>query len=308
MRDYLQLSRLIIAVLISMSATPHCSALEPVPGQWNHIPKGLSFAGGGYAYTEADIALDPVLQIEDVEMELDTWVGKYIHTFEMLEKSARVEVTQGYQEGRWTGLLRGVPAAVSRHGLSDTFLRLAVNLYGAPPLSAKEYGAFRNGLTNETIVGAGLVARLPTGDYMEDKLINLGKNRLTLRPQVGVLRRQGKWSAELTGEIAFHTDNDEFFNGNMLEQDPLYIVHGHIIHTFRPGHWAGMSFGYDYGGESTINGVAKDDRKQDTAWAVNYSYPISRSSGIKVSYIRTRTQESIGLDSDTVAGALAIAW
>jgi hypothetical protein len=52
-----------------------------------------------------------------------------------------------------------------------------MNLYGAPPLSGKDYAAYRAKMDVETIVGAGLAVRLPTGQYMDDKLINLGENR-----------------------------------------------------------------------------------------------------------------------------------
>jgi hypothetical protein len=291
-----------------MGLIPPCLALEPVPRQWSHLPLGIDFAGIGYAYTEADIFVDPVLRLEDVKMELHTLAGKYIHTFEMFEKSARVDITQAYQEGRWTGLLNGVPASTSRSGWSDTFLRVAVNLYGAPPLSGKEYAAYRTDSEVETIVGIGLVVRLPTGDYMEDKLINLGQNRFAFRPQLGAVHTRGKWSAEVTGEVAFYTDNDEFFNGNTLEQGPLYIIHSHLIYRFRPGLWAGVGFGYDYGGESKVNGIDKDDRRQDTAWALSFAYPINRRSGIKVAYIRTRTQESVGSDTDTLTAGLSVLW
>jgi hypothetical protein len=301
-------SRWLFPGLLTMGLIPPCLALEPVPRQWSHLPLGIDFAGIGYAYTEADIFVDPVLRLEDVKMELHTLAGKYIHTFEMFEKSARVDITQAYQEGRWTGLLNGVPASTSRSGWSDTFLRVAVNLYGAPPLSGKEYAAYRTDSEVETIVGIGLVVRLPTGDYMEDKLINLGQNRFAFRPQLGAVHTRGKWSAEVTGEVAFYTDNDEFFNGNTLEQGPLYIIHSHLIYRFRPGLWAGVGFGYDYGGESKVNGIDKDDRRQDTAWALSFAYPINRRSGIKVAYIRTRTQESVGSDTDTLTAGLSVLW
>jgi len=269
---------------------------------------GTNFAGVGYVYTEADIFVDPVLLLEDVQMELHTWAGKYIRTFELFDKSARVDLKQAYQEGKWTGLLDGAPASTSRNGWSDTFLRLAVNLYGAPPLSGKEFAAYRSNVNVETIVGMALVVRLPTGEYMEDKLINLGENRFAFRPQLGVIHARGKWTAEVTGEVAFYTDNDEFYNGNTLEQKPLYIMHGHLIHRFRPGLWVGASVGYDYGGENTINGIDKDDKKQNIAWAFSFTCPISRYSGIKVAYIGTRTQESTGLDSDTLAASLSYLW
>ena len=69
---------------------------------------------------------------------------------------------------------------------------------------------------------------------------------------------------------------------------------------------AGMSFGYDYGGESTIDGADKNDRKKDTAWALNYVYPIDKRSGFKVAYIRTRTLEPVGNDTDTLTAGFSI--
>ena len=231
--------RLIIPGLFAVSLALPCPALELEPRQWSHLPVGTNFAGVGYAYTEADISFDPVLMIEDAEMDLHTLAGKYIRTFGLFGKSGRIDLLQAYQDGKWSGILEGAPASVSRTGWSDTFMRLAVNLHGAPPLSGKAFSAFRSGLKEDTIVGMALAVRLPTGEYMEDKLINLGQNRFVIRPQLGINHTRGKWTTEVTGEVAFYLDNDEFFNGNKREQDPTYIIHGHLTHTFRPGAFAG---------------------------------------------------------------------
>jgi len=299
---------LIFLGLFAKSLMLPCHALDLEPRQWSHLPVGTNFAGAGYAYTWADISFDPVLRIEDAELELKTLAGKYIRTFDLFEKSARVDLTQAYQDGDWTGYLDGVPASVTRSGWSDTFLRVAVNLYGAPPLSGREFAAYRAGVKDDTIVGVGLAVRLPTGEYMDGKLINLGQNCYTFRPQLGINHTHGKWTTELTGEVAFYTENNDFFNGNTLEQKPTYITHGHLIYTFRPGLWVAAGLGYDYGGESRINGIDKDDNKQDIAWGLRFAYPFDRHSGLKVAYIGSRKLESTGIDSDTLTASLAFSW
>ncbi|RKZ96435.1 MAG: transporter [Gammaproteobacteria bacterium] len=294
-------------VLLIVILMPTSYAMELEPRRWSHIPIDTNFSGGGYAYTEADIFLDPTIQAEDVELKMDTWVGRYIRSFEWFDKTARIGVAQGYQEGKWTGLVRGTPTTVNRSGLTDTFVRLAVNLYGAPPLKGKEFVKYRTNADVETIVGVALAMRLPTGDYIDDKLINLGKNRYAFLPQLGVLHQRGKWSAELTGQAAFYTDNDDFYNGTTLEQDPLYFIHGHIVHTFRPGVLATVSLGVDYGGEATINGVNKENKKKDIGWAASFTYPIERII-LKATYIGTRSQEDTGFDSDTVSAGFSFYW
>jgi hypothetical protein len=297
----------LLLLLPLLFANP-CLAEELEPRRWSHLPINTNFVGSAYAYTEADIGFDPLLKIEDAEMELDTWVAKYIRTFSLFNKSARIGLLQAYQEGKWSGLLDGVPTTVTRSGWSDTFLRFAINLYGAPPLQGKEYAAYRAEQKVETIVGAALSVQLPTGDYMDDKLINLGTNRFTFRPQLGAVHTWGKWSAEATGTVAIHTDNTDFFNGKKLEQDPLYTMNGHLIYTFRPGVWASASGGYDYGKRSTVDGVKKDDRKENLAWAFSFGFPINRHLGVKAAYIGTRTQESTGIDSDTFAIGASAFW
>ena len=303
-----RLRYLFVLCILAIAAPPHVYALDPVPRQWSHLPLDTNFFGMAYAYTEADIGLDPVLRTEDVEMELDTWGVKYIRSFEAFGKSARVDLTQAYQEAEWTGLLDGAPAAVSRHGPSDTFVRIAINLYVAPPLGGKEYAQYRQNAGSETIVGAALAVRLPTGDYKKDKLLNLGQNRFVLRPQLGLMHTWGQWSIDMTGEVAFYGDNDEFFNGNKREQDPMLLVYGSLIHTFRPGHWLGASFGFDSGGEGTINGVEKNDHRKDLGAALSYAYPVTRTSSIVTRYLRTETQEDIGNDSDTLSVNFSLAW
>lgn len=175
-------------------------------------------------------------------------------------------------------------------------------------MSRKQFAAYRSGMKTDTIVGMGVVVRFPTGDYMEDQLNNLGNNRYTFRPQAGINHTWGTWTAEATGEVAFYTDIDELYNGKKLAQEPTYIIHGHLTRTFRPGLWVVAGVGYDYGGESTVNGVEKDDKKQDIAWGLRISCPINRHAGLKFSCIGSRKLESTGLDSDTLAASLSISW
>lgn len=301
-------AQMFLFVLILIFFAYPCPAEELSPRRWNHLPMDTNFIGMAYAYTEADIDLDPVLEIENGQMALNTWGAQYIRTFAFLEKSARIEFLQAYQEGRWSGRLEDVPATVKRSGLSDTLVRFAINLHGAPPLRGKEFAAYRATQKVETIIGAGLSVQLPTGDYMDDKLINLGNHRYTFRPQIGVEHKRGNWSTEATGLIAIHTDNDEFFNGKTLEQEPFYTLHGHLTYTFQPGLWASVSAGYSAGGRKTVDGIKKDDRRNDLSWALSLGIPITSRLGVKMAYIGTRKQESVGMDSDSFTIGVSTFW
>lgn len=302
-----------LALLGLLGGLPLIAGAEDLePRRWNHLPAGLHVFGAGYAYTDADIGFDPVLQLDDVEMEMHTWVAKYVYTFALFDKSARVELAQGYQEGRWEGLLSGASASTKRDGLTDTIARFAMNLYGAPPLSGKAFAAYRAQAQSEmeTIVGAAVVVQLPTGEYMDDRLINLGSNRFTITPQLGVQHNWGDLSIEYTGSVWFYTDNDDFFGGNTLAKDPLYALQGHVIYHL-PRHarwWAGLSGAYTHGGETAVNGVDSDDLDENLILSVSVGFPLYGPVSGKLAWIGSRTQEDTGMDSDSVVAAVSLTW
>lgn len=258
---------------------------------------GQNFATVTYARTTADISVDPEIGIEDAEMKLDTVMAAYVRTFKLFDKSARIEIRQGWQHGKWDGLVNGVPTSVERNGFGDTIARLAVNLAGGPPLSPQEFGKYRATHQVDTVVGAAVSVHLPTGEYFEDKLINLGNNRFLIRPQLGVQHRRRNWTFEATGMLWLYTDNDDFFNGNKLERDPFLTLDGTAIYTFKSGIWASASAGIGVGGETIINGVANGDDRRDFAWAVSAGMPLSRTMGVRVGYFRSNRWRFIGNDS-----------
>ncbi|MGI9474533.1 MAG: transporter [Rubripirellula sp.] len=299
---------ILLAMIFATACGEICWGQQLEPRRWSHLPIGSNFGGTGYAYSGADIAFDPVLKLDDVTMELHTLPIKYIRCFELAGKTARIDWIQTYQKATWKGLLDGSPASTSRSGWSDMALRLAVNVIGAPPLRGEEYAAYRAETSRETIVGLALLMQFPTGHYKKDKLLNIGTNRFTFRPQFGAVQRWEKWSTELTGSAWIHTDNEEFFNGNVLEQDPLFTLQGHLDYTFRPGLWAGTGLGYGTGNRSTINSVDKDDRRENLAWVASVGYPFSPRCGIKFSYIGIASLVNVGADIHTGLVAVSALW
>lgn len=286
----------VIAVLTGLAMPANAQELEP--RRWSQLPTGVNFFGAGLSYSEGDIFLDPVLQIEEGTVESLTASAAYIRTFSLFGLSARFDVAVPYSETRWDGLLAGEPASVRRQGFNDPRFRLSVLLFGGPALSPAEFA--RQPKPN-TVVGVGLSVVAPLGEYIDDKLLNLGQNRWIIWPQVGITHTRGAWTYEVTGSIVFFTDNDRFFQGTKLENDPLYAIQGHLIYTFRPGLWASLSSAYGDGAEPTVSGVPKDAETRNWVSALSVGIPLSRRQGIKLSYLRSRTQVPTGADLDTVS-------
>jgi hypothetical protein len=279
-------------------------AQDVEPRRWTHLPVGLNVVGAAYVHTDGDIFFDPVLLVSDTETEQHTALGSYTRVFGLAGKTARVDLMVPARKARWHGLLDGVGTTVRREGLADPTVRMSLNLAGGPALGAPEFRKFHADRPTHTIVGVGLSITLPLGEYKNDKLLNLGGNRVVLRPQIGVVHTRGAWSYELTGSLFFYETNDDFWNGNKLEQDPLYAVQAHIVRSFGPGLWLSLGAAYGQDGESEINNTPKDDPKDRILTAVSLGLPIGSAQGVKLAYIRGRTQEDVGADTDSIG----IAW
>jgi hypothetical protein len=298
----------LLVLLLLLVSSAVASAQELEPRRWNHLPTGINFHGAGYAYTEGDLSFDPVLRIENATVELHTLALKYIRTFEVLGFSARVDLTGAYQDGTWEGRLNGRPKKVERSGWADPIARVAVNLYGAPPLEKREFAEYRAKSENETIVGVAVAVHMPLGEYMDEKLINLGSNRFTIRPQLGVVHNRGSWGFELTGSTWIFTDNDDFFGGKKREQDPFITIQGHVVYHFRPTLWMAGGLGFGTGQESAIDGADKDDRKENLVFVLSAGYSITRYFGLKLGYLGKRALADTGTDSDSLIASASFFW
>ena len=284
------------ALLVLLMAPCSLLAQDLEPRRWTHMPTGLNVLGLGTSYSAGDIYFDPVLQLEDVEVEMAGVGLVYLRTFNFLGKSARADFTVPYATGNWHGLLEGEPAKTRRKGFRDPRVRLSVLLYGAPAETLQE---FAKSPKSNTVVGAAVSLKLPWGEYYPEKLINLGSNRWVVRPQLGVTHTRKKWTYELTGSLFWYSDNDDFWGGNKLENEVLYAIQGHVIYTFKPGLWASFSTAYGHGADAFINNVDKDLRVDNWLTALSLGMPINRQQGLKFSWLRARTRNDKGADMDS---------
>ena len=290
-----------VLALLALVLSAGASAQDLEPRRWSQLPTDVSFLGVGLGYAWGDILFDPVLQIEDAEFELTTAVIAYVRSFSLFGRSARFDVNVPYSSGTWRGLLQGEPASTRRAGYGDPRFRLSMLLYGGPAQTPQEFATTEQ---SDTVVGMAISVTAPLGEYYEDRLINLGTNRWTLRPQIGVTHTRGNWTYELTGSAFLFSDNNDFFGGNELESEPLYAVQGHLIYTVRPGLWMSASTAYGSGANPTISGVKGDSETRNWLTALSLGVPIDRSQGLKFTWLRTETREDTGANVD----ALIMSW
>jgi hypothetical protein len=303
--------KLINRALFFLLLTVFCSqsmAQDLEPRRWSHLPSGLNVFGLASGWTDGDIFFDPVLLIEDVTFELYAAGAGYVRTFGLFGKSSRIDFNLPYASGRWEGIVDGEYTSIRRRGLMDPRLRFSINLYGAPALKGGDFVKFKGDNPVNTTIGAALAVTLPFGDYDNTKLINLGGNRMVYRPQLGILHQRRNLQLELTGSVFLFETNDEFWNGNVLKQDPLWFVQAHVIYSFRPGWWASVSGGFAHGGRSEVNGVPKIDDRRKRYIALSLGVPINQQQGLKFTYLTSDTHIETGANTNALLMGWTFVW
>src|SRR6185369_5060912 len=137
-----------------------------------------------------------------------------------------------------------------------------------------------------------------TGAYNPEHLINIGTNRWAIKPEIGVSQPLGNWFADAAAGVWFYTDNTQFFGGNVRSQAPLWSFQAHGGYNFQPGLWLAADFTYYTGGESSINGTAKDDALASSRYGLTLSIPLADSLSMKLTWSNGLTSRG-GADFET---------
>ncbi len=294
-------SSAILALVLCWAGQTFAQDLEP--RRWSQMPTGINFAGIGIGHIEGDIFFDPVLLVEEATFDIEAVGLVYIRSFSVAGKSARVDFSLPYRAGRWEGTVDGEFVHFRRRGLSDPRIRFSMLLYGGPAQTPAEFAKSKR---SNTVVGAAVAVTMPFGEYSSERLINLGTNRWSVRPQLGVTHSRGKWTGELTGSVFLYSDNNEFWQDTKLESDPLWALQAHLVYTFKPGLWASLGMAYGIGGEAKVNDIAKNNLSGNWLSALSFGFPIDRRQGIKVSLLTGRTQKPTGVDIDSLVLAYSV--
>jgi hypothetical protein len=284
---------------IAWLGTTVAKAQDAEPRSYSNTPVGLNFLIAGTLYSQGKLAFDPNLSIADANFHSSTGLLAYVRSFDFAGQSAKFDVIVPASSFAARGLVDGQPREREMAGMGDPRFRVSVNLIGAPAMSVKDFANYRQDL----IVGVSLQVSAPFGQYDNSKLLNLGNNRWSFKPELGISKAIGPWTFELAPSVTFFSDNTDFFGGNNFAQAPFYAVQGHILYTFQSGAWIALDGVYFSGGHTTLNGVKSDNEQRNTRVGLTVALPIDRQNSLKLSAstgVTTRTGSEFS--------AVGVAW
>jgi len=295
--------RTFMALLVLVLASSGAQAQELEPRLYSSAPVGLNFLVTAYGYSEGGLSTDPSLPIRDAQLNIHTGALGFGRTLDLWGKSGRFDVILPYSYLSGTALVAGEPKEREVNGFGDPRFRLSVNLYGAPALSIPAFAGFKQDL----VIGASIQVSAPSGQYDPSRLVNLGTNRWSVKPDLGFSKSFGAFTLDLTTGATFYSDNHDYSGGKTLEQEPLYSTQTNFAYNFGRGAWVSFGATYYSGGRTTVNGVRNEDALSNSRAGMTLALPVDRRHSIKFNAsggVSTRT----GSNFKTVGIAWQYRW
>src|SRR5215475_9850947 len=265
----------LVAVILAAAMTAEAQQLEP--RTYTNTPVGMNFLLLGYAYTTGDVAFDTSAPIEDGEIAVHSAFLAYVRSLDVWGHTGKLQLALPYAWLSGSAKVAGSPVSTEISGLGDPQAKFSLLFYGGPALTFQEFESY----TPDLIVGASFAVTAPLGQYDSDKLVNIGTNRWSFKPEIGIAKTWGPVTLELAPSATFYTDNDDFL-GRRLQRDPLYAVQGHVVYHTRFGLWAAVDATYYGGGRKNVGGV-EGEPLQDVRVGGTLAIPIDRHNSLKLS-------------------------
>lgn len=283
-----------------------CAAAQDLePRAYSASPVATSFAGVAFGRSSGDIAFDPTLPITDAKATLYSPVLGLGRTFGVFGRQALFTVALPYAWGDASGNVGDQQQRVYRSGLADIRTRFSVNLWGSPAMNLEEFSRRSH---RKPILGTSLTMSSPTGQYGSTKLINIGTNRWSFKPELGLSYPVKKVDLDLYVGAWFFTDNGSFYMGrSSRSQKPLTAVQAHISYMVKRGFWVAFDSTWYGGGAVTVDGGTPSERQANTRLGGTVSLPLAKGQSFKLSY-SSGVSGNVGSKFNTISGGWQYVW
>ena len=295
---------LIVAISISMLGLGIVFAGSgDGPRSFPLMPKDINLLTVYVLSQNGNQLINPGQTIPDADIDALIGILQYTRTFNLNGHLAAAFVALPYAHIEGSVPLGDPTGTLSANdtGFGGTILGGVIGLVGSPALSGQEFAEHQPGFQ------LGLVGKvfLPTGSYDPDKVISVGSNRLAGQLVLPITYSIGSsmvdpnlTTFEILPSVTIFEDNTNPSGGaNTTGQDALFTLESHVIRNFTKTVWASFGGIYNYGGETSTDGVWNNDRRESLALGASVNVAATSSTSIKLSYGGTVWRNDNGLDA-----------
>ncbi|MBP1665463.1 MAG: hypothetical protein H6Q23_323 [Bacteroidetes bacterium] len=255
-------------------------------------PKGVWGVNAKWLNLNQNILPANIL-VPGADISVDVFPITLFHTF-----SIKGRFSQAYfmfNPGTGTATATSVPpelpippgTSLNASGFADGLAGFKLGLIGAPAINVVDFA--KSSMQFSLFADARVWY---SGSYESSKLFNLGSNRITFQfsaPMAIPLnknRAKATW-LEVAPSIEFFTANSDPSRGNSAEevkQAPLLIIENHLSRNFTPKLWVVANLRYQYGGETSADGVKDDNTMSILGAGFGGGYQVLPFLGLAADY------------------------
>jgi Putative MetA-pathway of phenol degradation len=187
------------------------------PRTYGNTPVDVNELKFAYTYARADASIDTSLIILGAEFNLNQGTLEYSRYLSFFHRIAWVNASVPL--AGLNGSVTGTNIRGSTTGTGDSSYELAMLVKGGPAISVTQFENYRP----TTSVGVSLIISPPTGQYDANKVLNLGSNRWSFKPEIGISHPLGyeqKWVLDVYANTYFYIDNTSYHGVEILEDVP----------------------------------------------------------------------------------------
>jgi len=256
---------------------------------YDNAPVGINQIELAYTYVRANASLDTSLVVAGAKISLNQGVIDYTRYFGMLHRLTWVEA--GVPVAALGGSIPGTNINGSITGAGDTSYQVGMLLRGGPALSVAQFENYKP----TTTFGASLTTTAPTGLYRPNKILNLGSDRWSFKPEIALSHPFGpqqKWQLDTYANVYFYSDNTSYDGREILRQQPLPGIEGHISYSFSDKLWASFDTRYSFRGTTFINGADQNNAQQNFILGSEVSVSISSRNSLLFEFAKALVHQN----------------
>jgi hypothetical protein len=205
-------------------------------------------------------SVDPSLVIGGASLDINQATIAYTRYFGLFHRLAWAEAA--LPVAHLGGSISGTSIQGSVGGTADSSYALGTLVMGGPAMNAAQFENYRP----TTTVGVSVAFTAPTGRYDSEKILNLGSDRWSFKPEIALSQPFGpeqKWQLDTYVNAYFYTDNTSYRGRQILRQETLTGVEEHISYSFNDSLSISADTRYSFRGATVVDGVNQDNAQQN---------------------------------------------
>jgi hypothetical protein len=269
---------LFVCFALAVARSPHRAYAQLTEAHsYDNTPVGLNQIEVGYAYASGNASIDASLIVQGAQFNLNEGSISYTRYFGFVRRLAWAEASVPF--AGLGGSVSGTMLHGSTTGVGDSSFVLGMLLKGGPALSVDQFADYKP----VTTVGISLAIAAPTGEYNSNKLLNLGSDRWSFKPEIALSHPFGqeqKWQLDAYANAYFFTDNTSYHGIEVLRQEPLSGIEGYLSYSFTDRLWASLDTRYSFRGSTLVNGENQNNSQQNFILGTEVNVSLSHRSSL----------------------------